>query len=146
MSNLTTLRRYAAQVDLSTLPSSVLFKYTDASLTLFDLFPKSNSFHFLLLPRITPTLPEEHTRDLRTLLKWDKQKARECIESLANDAKEVEDMIKEEMKKRFGFEWPIFTGFHAIRNVSCFLSMPGLQNLPFFLFCFRSEASMECVL
>ncbi|KIJ44100.1 hypothetical protein M422DRAFT_169064 [Sphaerobolus stellatus SS14] len=117
MSALTVLRRYAAKTDLSTIPDSVLFTHTDTSLTLFDLFPKSNTFHFLMMPRITPSLPEEHTRDLRTLLKWDKEKARKVIEGLARDARSVQDMIKEEMKKRFGFEWPIFTGFHAVPSM-----------------------------
>lgn len=118
MTTLTILRKYASKPDPSSLPASVLFSHTETSLTLIDLYPKSNSFHFLLLPRLIPPLTEQNAVNLRALLRWDKDRARECLEGLAKDAEVVKDAIKQEMIKRFGFEWPIFMGFHAVRNVS----------------------------
>ena len=114
---LTVLRKYV-KADPSSLPPSVLLTHTATSITLFDLYPKSNSFHFLLLPRLLSPLTEKNTANLKALLRWDKAGARKCLESLAIDAEDVKGMIKEEMVKRFGFEWPIFVGFHAVRNVS----------------------------
>lgn len=118
MADLAILRKYASK-DPASFPTSVLFSHTDISLTIFDLYPKSESFHFLLLPRLVPPLTEVNSASLKALLKWDKVQARACLEGLAKDAEDIRAMIKEEMVKRFGFEWPIFTGFHAVRNVSC---------------------------
>lgn len=118
MTTLTILRKYASKPDPSSLPASVLLTHTASSLTIFDLYPKSNSFHFLLLPRLIPPLNEQNTISLKALLRWDKNRARSCLESLAKDAEDVKNTIKQEMMKRFGVEWPIFIGFHAIRNVS----------------------------
>ncbi|KAF8522306.1 hypothetical protein BU17DRAFT_45097 [Hysterangium stoloniferum] len=118
MSYLTVLTRYALKTDLSSLSESVLFSHTPTTMTIFDAYPKSNSFHFLLLPRITDALPEKHTTNLAALLKWDKDKAHECLKNIAKDAEDVKGMVRQEMLKRFGFEWPIFAGFHAVCNVS----------------------------
>ena len=118
MTTLTILRKYASNADPSSLPSSVLFTHTSSSLTIYDLYPKSNSFHFLLLPRIVPPLTATNTTSLKALLRWNKTRARECLEVLAKDAEAVKSTIKQEMVKQSGFEWPIFVGFHAVRNVS----------------------------
>ncbi|GJJ12152.1 hypothetical protein Clacol_006393 [Clathrus columnatus] len=109
-SQLTALRRYALKTDeeLSKLPPSVLFTKTDKTVTVYDLYPKSNSFHFLLLPRITSLLPQNSVANLKSLLGWDKEKAQRVIETIATDAKIVENMIGDEMINRFGFKWPIF--------------------------------------
>jgi aprataxin len=120
MTTLTILHKYASKADPSSLPSSVLFTHTASSLTIYDLYPKSNSFHYLLLPRIVSPLTAPNTASLKALLRWDKTRARECLEGLAKDAECVKNTIKQEMVKQFGFEWPIFVGFHAVRNVSCF--------------------------
>ncbi|TFY72368.1 hypothetical protein EVG20_g604, partial [Dentipellis fragilis] len=47
---LTILRQYAQKRNPRTLPPSIYFSHTDATLTIFDTFPKS-LFHFLVLPR-----------------------------------------------------------------------------------------------
>ncbi|KAF8481535.1 hypothetical protein JB92DRAFT_3037504 [Gautieria morchelliformis] len=117
MASLTILRKYASKADPSSLPASVLFTHTASSLTIFDLYPKSNSFHFLLLPRIVPPLTETNTASLKALLRWDKAGARACLEGLARDAEDVKRTIRQEMTKRFGFEWPIYVGFHAVPSM-----------------------------
>jgi aprataxin len=54
---------------------------------------------------------------LKTLLKSDRERAKEVLLALKKDAKEVEGMIQEEMEKRFGFRWAIWMGFHAAPSV-----------------------------
>ncbi|KAF8590586.1 hypothetical protein K439DRAFT_100458 [Ramaria rubella] len=117
MAALTILRKYASKADPKSLPASVIFSHTATSLAIFDLYPKSNSFHFLLLPRLIPPLTEGNTANLKALLKWDKAQARKCLEGLAEDAEDIRNTIKEEMIKRFGFEWPIHIGFHAVPSI-----------------------------
>lgn len=138
MSKLTALRRYALKTDeeLSKLPSSILFTKTDATITVFDLYPKSNSFHFLLLPRITSSsLPEHALANLRNLLMQEKETAQRVVKAMAADAKIVNNLIRDEMRNRFGFEWPIFMGFHAIRKAVIYLlpinDVPHYYSLPF---------------
>ncbi|ESK93045.1 hypothetical protein Moror_8948 [Moniliophthora roreri MCA 2997] len=113
MSNLTILRNYAQKVP-SDFPSSILFSHTDWTLTIYDAYPKS-MFHFLVLPRVQPdsdiTLKDLHS--LKTLLRCDKARAKEIIDALSTDAEDVKKEIESEMVKRYGFKWPIWTGFHA---------------------------------
>jgi aprataxin len=116
MSNLTTLRSYAQKSNPASLPPSVLFTHTPETLTIFDAYPKS-TFHFLVLPRITPPLTVFDLSSLRTLLKTDKTKAREVLTRLNEDAKGVKGMIEEEMKKRYGFQWGVWMGFHAVPSM-----------------------------
>jgi len=117
MSNLTILRTYAETAPES-LPSSVLFKHSPKSITIFDGYPKS-IFHFLVLPRldgdnIWPKLNAHKLSGLRALLiGTDRDQAKEVISALAEDAKAVKQEIEQEMIQRYGFKWDIWTGFHG---------------------------------
>jgi aprataxin len=112
MSNLTILRRYAQKTHPENLPSSVLLAHTPTSLTLFDAFPKS-VFHLLILPRVIPPLTVFDLASLRTLLKCNRERAKEVLAGLQEDAKAARTMIEDEMMKRYGFTWGIWTGFHG---------------------------------
>ncbi|KAF7966122.1 hypothetical protein HWV62_39988 [Athelia sp. TMB] len=112
MSALTILRSYAQKSHPETLPPSVLLEFTDSTITIFDAYPKS-VFHFLILPRVKPPLTIFELASLRTVLKTDKDHARAVLDNLGEEAKKVERQIREEMIKRYGYEWNIWTGFHA---------------------------------
>lgn len=116
MSNLTVLQGYAQKAKPETLPPSVLFEYTDTCLTVFDAFPKS-TFHFLVLPRVRPPLTVFELANLRTLLKGDKARAKQVLVDLNDEAHKVKKMIREEMQSRYGFQWEIWTGFHAVSSM-----------------------------
>ncbi|KAG8217751.1 hypothetical protein J3R82DRAFT_5912 [Butyriboletus roseoflavus] len=116
MSNLTVLRGYAQKARPETLPPSVLFEHTDKCLTVFDAFPKS-IFHFLVLPRVRPPLSVSELANLRTLLKGDKARAKQVLMDLNDVAHTVKKMIREEMQNRYGFQWEIWTGFHAVPSM-----------------------------
>lgn len=116
MSNLTALRGYVLNARPETLPPSVLFEYTDKCLTVFDAFPKS-IFHFLVLPRIRPPLSVFELANLRTLLSGDKARAKQVLVDLNDEAHKVKMMIREEMQNRYGFQWEICTGFHAVPSM-----------------------------
>ncbi|KAJ7632564.1 HIT-like domain-containing protein [Roridomyces roridus] len=116
MSNLSVLRTYA-QTSPSKLPPSVLFSSTSTSMTVFDAFPKA-IFHFLILPRIQPPFTTSELSNLRTLLKGDKERAKEVITALNEDAKTLHKEIEEEMMARYGFKWGICTGFHAVPSMN----------------------------
>ncbi|KAF8844509.1 hypothetical protein BDN67DRAFT_719989 [Paxillus ammoniavirescens] len=116
MSNLTVLRDYARKAKPESLPPSVLFNYTDTCLTVFDAFPKS-IFHFLVLPRVRPPLSVARLANLGSLLKGDKEQAKEVLSDLSKEADHVKELIREEMQKRYGFQWEIWTGFHAISSM-----------------------------
>ncbi|KAF8559816.1 hypothetical protein OG21DRAFT_1594605 [Imleria badia] len=116
-SNLTVLRRYVQEVKPETLPPSVLFEYNDKCLTVFDAFPKS-IFHFLVLPRVGPGSPSVgELSNLRTLLKGDKARAKQVLVDLNDAAYNVKKLIREEMLNRYGFQWEIWTGFHAVPSM-----------------------------
>lgn len=116
MANLTILRSYAQKSHPESLSSSILLDYTEKSLTIFDAYPKS-IFHFLILPRITPPLTVFDLASLRTMLKADKAKAKEVLTGLGEDAKKLKLTIEDEMMKRYGFRWNIWTGFHAVPSM-----------------------------
>ncbi|KAJ7582769.1 HIT-like domain-containing protein [Mycena floridula] len=105
------LRSYA-QKSPQDLPASILFAHTNTSLTIYDAFPKS-IFHFLVLPRPSSQLSLSNLSSLQSLLKCDKTLAKECLDALATDAAAVRTEIETEMRDRYGFVWPIWTGFHA---------------------------------
>lgn len=112
MANLGILRTYALK-DPASLPPSVLFHHSAKSLTLFDAFPKS-IFHFLILPRVTESsLTVSELSSLKSLLKCDKDTAKEVILALKEDAAALKQDIEAEMMQRYGFKWGIWTGFHA---------------------------------
>ncbi|KAJ3505558.1 hypothetical protein NLJ89_g7351 [Agrocybe chaxingu] len=111
MSNLTILRTYA-QKSPETLPASILFKRSAKNITIFDGYPKS-IFHFLILPRIQEPLTADTLRNLPSLLKGDKERAKAVIDAISEDAEAVKKEIQEEMVERYGFKWDIWTGFHG---------------------------------
>ena len=106
------LRTYAQRVDPSRIPSSILFDYTDTSLTIYDEYPKS-WFHFLILPRPRRPFEIEDMDNLRSLLKKDKEASRQVLLDLGEAAKRTRERIEAEMLERFRFKWDIWTGFHA---------------------------------
>jgi aprataxin len=55
--------------------------------------------------------------NLQSLLKGDKQRAKEVLKDMSNEADNVKKMIQEEMQKRYGFQWEIWTGFHAVPSM-----------------------------
>jgi len=116
MSNLTVLRGYAQKAKPETLPPSILFEYSDKCLTVFDTFPKS-IFHFLVLPRVKPPLSVSELANLRTLLNGEKARAKQVLMDLNDEADNVKKMIREEMLSRYGFQWEIWTGFHAVPSM-----------------------------
>lgn len=113
MSNLAILRKYAVKLP-SDLPPSVLFGHSAQTLTIYDAFPKS-IFHFLILPRH----PQENLSlsdlgSLRSLLKLkEKEQAKDILLMLKAEAASLRKEIEEEMMKRHGFKWGIWTGFHG---------------------------------
>jgi aprataxin len=116
MSNLTVLRRIAQIPKPESLPASVLLTHTPTSLTIFDAFPKS-IFHFLILPRVVPPHTESELADLRSLLKSDKERAKDLLLGLRDDANAVKKMIEDEMMSRYGFKWGVWIGFHAVPSM-----------------------------
>ncbi|KAG7092306.1 hypothetical protein E1B28_008668 [Marasmius oreades] len=120
MSNLSILRTYATKA-ASEFPNSILFAHTERTLTIYDAYPKA-IFHFLILPRIRTEsdLTLNELNSLKTLLACDQTRAKEVITSLKDVADTVKKDIESEMMKRYGFKWPIWTGFHA---------SPSMQHL-----------------
>ena len=114
--SLTILRSYAQRADPSTLPASILLTHTDHTLTIFDAYPKS-IFHLLVLPRVIPPLTTPDLANLRTVLKGNKEQAKEVIGWLAEDGAKVRSMIEDEMLKRCHFKWDIWMGFHAVPSM-----------------------------
>ncbi|KAF6765147.1 HIT-like domain-containing protein [Ephemerocybe angulata] len=118
MANLTILRTYALK-DPANISPSVLFRSSEKFLTIFDAYPKS-IFHFLVLPRLTKDeggFSEGDTANLKALLKADKQKAKELIESMKAEALEVKKEMEEEMVERYGYKWDSWVGFHAVPSM-----------------------------
>lgn len=127
--SLNALRTYATLPDpASSLPASVLLFANAQTLVIFDAFPKAK-YHFLVLPRY-PFPPQsdpdskqslvklDHLDDLKTLLLRPPPEDRdEVIRAMVDTAREVEEMIRDEMVKTEGFEWKIDTGFHAIPSM-----------------------------
>lgn len=121
MAFLRALKDFACLPDPKTIPPSNLLKYTDTTITLFDKYPKAN-FHFLVLPRVRPDagLTTTVLHDLKSLLAWkEKEKALEVLKDLERESKEIQEMVRDEMHKRFGegCEWKVFTGFHAVPSM-----------------------------
>ncbi|KAI0064664.1 hypothetical protein BV25DRAFT_1852604 [Artomyces pyxidatus] len=135
MSHLTVLRSYAQKRNPAKLPPSLLFSHTDTTITIFDCYPKA-LFHFLVLPRPSPTLSVFDLASLRTLLRGDKQRARDVLLLLRAEGARVRTSIEEEMRARYGFAWPVWTGFHAVPSlehvhlhvISADLCAPALKN------------------
>ena len=114
MSYLTTLETYAQKAPES-LPSSILFKHSLRNITIFDAYPKS-IFHFLILPRMPK--PDPVLANLGALLNSDKDRGREVITSLWEDAQVVKKEILDEMVSRYGFKWDVWIGFHGAPSMA----------------------------
>ncbi|WRT64050.1 uncharacterized protein IL334_000978 [Kwoniella shivajii] len=127
--SLDALRNYATLSNpTSSLPPSKLLLSSSNTLAVFDAYPKAK-YHFLVLPRYPfPPLsnpesknsiaPLEAFDDLKSLLMKMNREAREdVLISMSNMAREVEEMIRDEMLKTEGFEWKIDVGFHAIPSM-----------------------------
>lgn len=123
------LRAYATLPSpSSSLAPNVLLTSTPSAIAVFDAYPKAK-YHFLVMPRY-PFPPQnnpdstksivrlEHLDDLRSLLTKTSREAREqIVGQLAETAREVEEMIRDEMVKSEGMEWKIDVGFHAIPSL-----------------------------
>ncbi|KAA1469527.1 HIT-like protein, partial [Dentipellis sp. KUC8613] len=124
MSNgaLTVLRQYAQKRNPSTLPPSLYFSHTDATLTIFDTFPKA-LFHFLVLPRPAHYQPRGLSvfdlASLRALLRKteNRERGREVLLDLRAEGARLRGVIEEEMRKRYGFVWGVWMGFHAVPSM-----------------------------
>lgn len=55
--------------------------------------------------------------NLRTLLQWDRAKAKKTLLQLQEDSKQVVAHIEEEMIRLHGFKWKIWLGFHALPSM-----------------------------
>jgi aprataxin len=126
MSALTILRAYAKQTDLSVLPPTILLASTATTLTIFDKFPKAQ-LHLLVIPRLPAAHPDLSTGDLGSLqsLLSSPQKrpaARALVESLKREGESAKEMIRAEMKSRFGYMWDVWMGFHAAPSMQYVLN------------------------
>lgn len=137
MLNLAALREFACVRSPSTqIPASTLLTYDDKTIAIFDAFPKAK-YHFLVLPRYPfPTTAAGSTvrlNDLESLssviTRPSYDVAREVITAMADMAKEVEEMIQDEMMKTEGFVWGVDMGFHAVPSMqSVVLSLSTLLH------------------
>ncbi|KAG2367452.1 HIT-like domain-containing protein [Suillus spraguei] len=114
--NMTIFRAYAQKSNPASLPPSVLLSYSETCLTVFDAFPKS-IFHFLVIPRVRPPFNVYQLANLRSLLKCEKNYAKELLADLSREADNVKKMIEGEMLKKYGFRWEIWMGFHAVPSM-----------------------------
>jgi aprataxin len=134
------LRRYALVESPSTqIPASVLLIDSPQCITIFDAYPKAK-YHFLVLPR-HPFLsgPEgegtkslcsvDNLDDLESVMtRTSKEARREIVGAMSSMAKEVVEMIRDEMMKTEGFTWGVDVGFHAepsMRSVSALADCKG---------------------
>lgn len=137
MLNLAALREYACvKSPQLQIPPSTLLTYNDQCIAIFDAFPKAK-YHFLVLPRypLPSALDGSESKlkgsvcrlddldSLSTVMLRTGQARREILDAMINMAKEVEEMILDEMVKTDGFTWGIDMGFHAV---------PSMQYVLFF--------------
>ncbi|WVQ85417.1 hypothetical protein IAT38_007582 [Cryptococcus sp. DSM 104549] len=127
-SPLLVLRQYATLPDPSSLPPTQVLISNENTLAVFDAFPKAK-YHFLVMPRYP--FPPQSDPDSREsivpldvldnltslLLRGGKRQREEVLRAMADTAREVEEMIRDEMLKTEGFEWDIDVGFHAIPSM-----------------------------
>lgn len=123
------LRSYATiRKPPQSIPASTLLFANPGTMAIFDAYPKAK-YHFLVLPRYpfppqanpestTSIVRLEHLDDLKSLLTKTSREVRdEIIGTMLESAREVEEMIRDEMVKVDGFEWNIQVGFHAIPSM-----------------------------
>jgi hypothetical protein len=64
-------------------------------------------FHFLIMPRLLPSMETNKYRNLRSLLQWDRTKAKETVLKLQEDSKQIVSDVEEEMIRLHGFKWKV---------------------------------------
>lgn len=123
------LRKYATvSSPTKSIPPNVLLFSNQQCLVIFDAYPKAK-YHFLVLPRYPfPGQSDLDSResivkldqldDLKSLLIRAKRGTRDqVLHAMMDTAREVEEMIRDEMVKTEGFEWKIDIGFHAVPSM-----------------------------
>lgn len=134
MAHLTILRTYAERIDPNTLPPTVKLCHSDASVTIFDKYPKAY-FHFILIPFIRPPLTPAHLRDLRSLLQLPREQAEALLQTIHRDALAAKALIEAEMVEKYGCAWGIQMGFHSVPSLEYVpLPLKHLQCVPFYLY------------
>lgn len=136
MFSIAALRDYASVRSPSVqIPPSVLLTHNDQCIAIFDAFPKAK-YHFLILPRHpfpstrdssdTSDTDDQHERslcrlddlnDLSSVLLRTGPAREQILDAMINLAKEVEEMIQDEMMKTEGFVWGVDMGFHAVPSM-----------------------------
>ncbi|KAL5529667.1 hypothetical protein ACEPAG_5652 [Sanghuangporus baumii] len=135
------LRTYAQLSEPARLAPSIYFTHTESTVTIFDAYPKA-VFHLLVLPRIKDKEGPLSAANLTSLKKFlnsnqtNRKDATELLRRLKEDGEKVREMIKEEMRDRYGFVWKVHLGFHAVQSmdhihlhvISEDLCAPGLKT------------------
>ncbi|KAF8305549.1 hypothetical protein DL93DRAFT_312487 [Clavulina sp. PMI_390] len=120
MSWKTVLRDYAVQPEPLSIPYGVRLKSYPTreprTLAIFDKYGKAK-FHFLLLPSPNDTWSVRSLNSLRSVLREDRARAKALLETMHKDALDVVRMIRMEMNKKYGCEWGINIGFHAVPSM-----------------------------
>ena len=122
--SLNALRQYATAANpSSSFPASVLLFANASSVVIFDAYPKAK-YHFLILPQYpfpasSSKVKLEQLDDLERLLRTPEDVRNSVLEALSETAKEVEEMVKDEMVKTEGFDWRINIGFHSVPSMKC---------------------------
>lgn len=131
MAHLTILRTYAERVDPNTLPPTVKLCHSDASVTIFDKYPKAY-FHFILIPLIRTPLTAANLRDLRSLLQLPREQAKALLQTIRRDALAAKALVEAEMLEKYGCTWGIQLGFHSVPSLE-YVPVPlkHLQCVPF---------------
>ncbi|ORY28509.1 HIT-like domain-containing protein [Naematelia encephala] len=130
-SSLNILRTYATLPNpRKSLPPTTLLTSNPNTIVIFDAFPKAK-YHFLVLPRYPFRRQGGDPEDNHSLVKLDqlddlkslltkvgnRDVREQVVNTLADAARDVEEMIRDEMVKTEGFEWKIDIGFHAIPSM-----------------------------
>ncbi|KAL1412886.1 aprataxin-like protein [Vanrija albida] len=115
------LRTYAEAANpAADIPASTLLIDTPHTIAIFDAYPKAR-YHFLVLPRLPSDLgPSITARDLdslASLLRLPHAARDAVLRAMRNAATEVEEMVRDEMLKTEGWQWPVLAGFHAVPSM-----------------------------
>jgi hypothetical protein len=135
------LRRYALVKSPSTqIPASVLLIDSPQCITIFDAYPKAK-YHFLVLPRhpflsgiegegAKSLCSVDNLDDLESVMTRTSMEARrEIVGAMSSMAKEVVEMIRDEMMKTEGFTWGVDVGFHAEPSMRSALCLDCEENV-----------------
>jgi hypothetical protein len=52
-------------------------------------------------------MSREHAQDLRSILQWDREKAKGVLTALNGAAKKIKDHIRQEMEEKHEFTWEV---------------------------------------